>query len=69
MKANNRNPVKEVRLALELTQEQMADKLRTSLMTARRCEYEKRLPGTRAARENFFKLARQAGIEFEEATR
>jgi DNA-binding XRE family transcriptional regulator len=54
------NPVKEVREALGLTQQQMADELRTSLMTARRCEYEKRLPGTRGAREEFARLAKRA---------
>jgi len=65
MSDNERNPVREVREALGLTQEKMADAMRTSLMTARRCEYEKRLPGTRAAREEFFRLAKKAGVKVE----
>jgi transcriptional regulator with XRE-family HTH domain len=62
---NERNPVREVRAALGLTQQQMADELRTSLMTARRCEYEKRLPGTRAGKEEFKRLAKKAGVKVE----
>ncbi len=62
---NERNPVREVRTALGLTQQQMADELRTSLMTARRCEYQKRLPGTRGALEQFKRLAKKAGVKVE----
>ncbi len=60
---NGRNPVREVRNKLKLTQQQMADELRTSLMTARRCEYEKRLPGTRGAKEQFQRLAKKAKVK------
>jgi transcriptional regulator with XRE-family HTH domain len=65
---NGSNPVKEVRERLGLTQQQMADELRMSLMTARRCEYEKRIPGTRAGKEELKRLAKKAGVRIEGIT-
>ncbi len=59
------NPVKDVREALKLTQKQMAEKMQCSFTTARRCEYEGRLPQTTAVRSNLRKLAKQAGITIE----
>jgi DNA-binding XRE family transcriptional regulator len=58
------NPVKAVRLALGLTQEEMAQRLGCSSMTARRCEYEERVPTTRAVLANLAALAKEAGIAF-----
>jgi DNA-binding XRE family transcriptional regulator len=65
---NGSNPVREVRVKLGLTQQQMADELRTSLMTARRCEYEKRIPGTLAAKDELKRLAKKAGVRIEGIT-
>jgi DNA-binding transcriptional regulator YiaG len=59
------NPVKDVRKALDLTQREMADKLQCSFTTARRCEYEARLPQTAAVVSNLKKLAKQAGVSIE----
>ncbi len=57
------NPVKETRLALGLTQEQMAEKLGVSLTSARRFEYERTTPTVAAVLKNFKRLAKQAGVE------
>ncbi len=62
---SDRNLMKEVREALNLTQQGMADEMQTSLMTVRRCEYERRTPGTVAARKSFLRLARKAGVSIE----
>jgi len=59
------NIVKDTRLALELTQMEMADKIGVSFATERRCEYEARLPTSRAAVANLRKLAARAGVEME----
>ncbi len=59
------NPIKEVREALGLTQKEMAEKLECSFTTARRCEYEARLPQNIGVRRNFIKLAKKAGVEIE----
>ncbi len=63
---SERNLMKEVRESLGLTQQGMADEMQTSLMTVRRCEYEKRTPGTVGARKAFIRLARKAGVSIEE---
>lgn len=61
------NPVREVRDALKLTQKEMAERLQTSVMTVRRCEYEKRIPGTIGVRAAFERLAKQAEAQPEAA--
>ncbi len=58
--AQTDNPVKAVREALKLTQEEMAERMGCGHTTERRCEYEARLPKTRAVLANFRKLERQA---------
>jgi DNA-binding XRE family transcriptional regulator len=63
-----RNPMKDVRLALGITQGEMAKRLQSSAMTVRRCEYERRLPGTVAVLANLRKMAKQAGVTIEDAT-
>lgn len=57
--------VKAVRLALGLTQEEMAQKLGCSLSSARRFEQEGVLPRVKAVRGNLLRMAKQAGIELE----
>jgi DNA-binding XRE family transcriptional regulator len=59
------NSVKEVREKLGLTQREMAAQMQCSFNTARRCEYESRLPQTVAVRERFYKLAKKAGVSIE----
>ncbi len=59
------NPVKEIRLALGLTQAQMAERLGCSKMTERRCEYNATLPQTRAVLDRLHALAREAGISID----
>jgi transcriptional regulator with XRE-family HTH domain len=54
------NPVKAVREALKLTQEEMAERMGCGYSTERRCEYTGRLPSSRAVLANFRKLERQA---------
>ncbi len=61
------NMVKETRLALKLTQMEMADAIGCSFSTERRCERESRLPSSRAAVANLRKLAKKAGVGMEEA--
>jgi transcriptional regulator with XRE-family HTH domain len=65
--AHMNNPVKDVRKALGLTQMEMAEKLGCSYMTARRCEYSGKMPQTKAVQERLRKLAKQAGVQLEEA--
>lgn len=59
------NTVLETRKALKLSQREMADAIGVSFTTARRCEYEARLPMSRAAVANLRKLAARAGVEME----
>jgi transcriptional regulator with XRE-family HTH domain len=59
------SPIKTVRLALNLTQEEMAAKLGCSITSERRFEYDGTLPKVKAVLGNFKKLAKQAGIEIE----
>jgi transcriptional regulator with XRE-family HTH domain len=59
------NTVLETRKALKLSQREMADAIGVSFTTARRCEYESRLPTSRAAVANLRKLAARAGVEME----
>jgi transcriptional regulator with XRE-family HTH domain len=63
MEAIKESPVKAVRLALNMTQEEMALQMGCSINTQRRCEYDGRLPSTRAVLDNFRKLAKKAGIK------
>ncbi len=56
------NTVKEIRLKLGITQDEMATRLGCSKMTERRCEYEGRLPRTVAVLNNLRKLAKQANV-------
>ena len=63
--SENSNPMRDVRLALGLTQEEMAVRLGVGYTTVRRCEYEKRVPGTIAGRRAFEQLAREAGIKID----
>jgi transcriptional regulator with XRE-family HTH domain len=65
MDNEKRSPVKEIRKALGLTQEEMAAKLECSYASARRFEYEGTLPRQRAVMNNLRKLAKQAGVQLE----
>ena len=56
-----------VRAALGLTQEELAREMSCSLGAVRTMERQKRLPGSRALRENFARLAQRAGISTEVA--
>ncbi len=60
------NAVKDIRVALKLTQKQMAAKLGCSAMTVRRSEYDQALPRTAAVMANLRKLAKQAGVEIDD---
>ncbi|HEX8833966.1 MAG TPA: helix-turn-helix transcriptional regulator [Abditibacteriaceae bacterium] len=60
-----RNLMREVRNALDLTQEEMARELRSSVSTVAKCEAESRLPRTHATRDNFNKLAERAKISLD----
>jgi len=64
---STKNPVKEIRAALGLTQEEMAQRLGCSLTSQRRFEYQRTLPKVKAVAGNLRKLAKQAGVELEEA--
>jgi transcriptional regulator with XRE-family HTH domain len=66
MATQPQNPVKDVRLALKLTQREMAEKLGCGLTSERRFEYSRGLPSVRAVRANLDKLARRAGVLIEE---
>jgi len=57
------NPVKDVRTALELTQEEMAQRLGCSITSERRFEYTSAIPRTKAVLANLQKLAKQAGVQ------
>lgn len=59
------NPVKSVRAALGLTQEDMAAKMGCSITSQRRFEYDGTLPKVKAMLGNFRKLAKQAGVEID----
>ena len=58
------NPMKDVREAHKLTQEEMAKKLACSVSTIYRCEASGRLP-IPAVANNLRRMARQKGIEIE----
>jgi DNA-binding transcriptional regulator YiaG len=60
-----RNPFKEVRQALELSQEQMALNLGCSESMVWRYEGSGKIPQATAVHERLMKLARQVGIEIE----
>jgi DNA-binding transcriptional regulator YiaG len=62
------NPVRSLREALGLTQSEMAARLKTSVMTVRRCEYENRTPATIAGREAFLELEKEASQKKQEHT-
>jgi len=62
---NKPSPVREVRKALKLTQEQMARELGCSYASARRFESDGTLPKVVAVRERFEKMAKKAGFEIE----
>lgn len=55
--------VRRVRDALGMTQQQFAEELPASLSAVRTMERNQRLPGSRALRESFEKLAKRAGVE------
>lgn len=55
----------QVRAILNLTQEQMAQKLKCSISTVRDMEQKQRLPGTHALKDNFARLAKQADSSIE----
>jgi transcriptional regulator with XRE-family HTH domain len=65
MENHNHNPVREVRAALKLSQEDMAQRLGCSISSERRFEYTATLPRVKAVRERLTKLAKQVGIEIE----
>lgn len=58
-----RSPVKEIRIALGFTQEQMAVELGCSYASARRFESEGTLPRTQAVLANLRRLAKRANVE------
>jgi DNA-binding transcriptional regulator YiaG len=60
-----RNPVKDVRMALDLSQEQMARELGCSQSTVGRCEQARAMPHKPAVLAKLLFMAKQAGIEIE----
>jgi predicted transcriptional regulator len=58
-------PVRVVRDALGITQEEMARRMGCSISSERRFEYDRSIPTVTAVKENFRKLAKQAGVEVE----
>jgi len=58
-------PVKQIRLALGITQEEMARRMECSISSARRFEQVGGLPRVAAMRSNLKRLAKQARIEVE----
>jgi DNA-binding XRE family transcriptional regulator len=59
-----RNPMKEVRKVLKLTQEEMAEQLACSTTTVRRCERKGTVPRrNQTASTELRRMARQASIE------
>jgi transcriptional regulator with XRE-family HTH domain len=61
------NPVKEIRVALKLTQYEMAKRMGCSITSERRFEYQRTLPTVVAVKANLRKLAKQAGVEIDTA--
>lgn len=59
------NPVKEVRDAHGLTQEEMAERIGCGKTTLRRCEYTSRLPQNSAVLKNLRQLAQEKGIDID----
>lgn len=57
------NPMRAVRSALGLTQEEMAREIKCSWATIRNCERDAKLPRGEALRANFNALAKRAKIE------
>ena len=57
------NPMRAVRHALGMTQEEMAQEIKCSWATIRNSERDARLPRSKALRANFALLAKRAGIE------
>ncbi len=51
-----------VRVALKLTQEQMAQEMKCSLSNLRDMEQKHRLPGSHALKANFIRLAVRVGL-------
>lgn len=60
------SPVRDVRLALGLTQEKFSKKLGCSLSSERRFEYDGTVPTVGAVLTNFKRLAKQVGVTLEE---
>jgi transcriptional regulator with XRE-family HTH domain len=60
------SPVKAVRLALGITQQEMAKRMGCSHPSERRFEYAGTIPTVAAVRTNLKRLAKQAGVEVEE---
>jgi len=65
MSENKSNPVRETRLALKLTQEQMCKKMGCGITSERRFEYNATLPTNAAVLANFKRLATKAGVSLE----
>ncbi len=63
------SPVREVRLALGLTQEQLAKKMGCSLSSERRFEYSGTTPTVGAVLANFRRLAAKAGVSLDVPTK
>lgn len=55
--------VRQVRDALKLTQIDFAQAMKCTELAIRKMENERRLPGSRALKDNFSKLAKKAGVE------
>ena len=62
------SPMREIRLKLEFTQQQLADELGIHKDSERRHEYDGTLPKSRAVQKNLQRLAKKAGVSLE-ATR
>ena len=63
MNTISQNPIKDVRLALGITQEEMARRLGCSYASARRFEYTAKMPRGQAVLANLHKLAKAAKVE------
>jgi DNA-binding transcriptional regulator YiaG len=59
----NHNPVREIRTALKLSQEDMAQRLGCSISSERRFEYTGTIPRNKAVLVNLHRLAKQAGVQ------
>lgn len=63
LKSTMENDLKQIRSALALTQQEMADEIGVKIETVKALERDGRLPSNKAVRDNLVRLARRADIE------